>query len=566
MLAYLNVVLCLFLYFSSFSRLFNQFPIFQNLKCLTRFPKACAHVLPLAHPATRHPRGEIRERDKRERKKERASISNMSYSFPILSNDEIRSCLKELKIDLSERDLLRPTHESLRHVYESAFELFYNMDLDDEETFQPDPEIAEEVGMEFPELYEDAIPNLLFLSRLQELMMKIGVEDFSFKDVWKPEYTRTRRNMSALINFAKFREEQLIEFADIINECAEAEEKLKEVKREHERLRMEVERAESRKEREGEREEDEEELRRLEKENKILEEEVAEQERVLAAQEREIAEQEEKAAKEKEELEKLEEELAKAEKTNKELKEKMEEERKNSKGMDPELQKAMGEMKIEEDKVAKLEEQVKEMEEDKRVMEDISERLREAIDVMEKIIEEQEKQDKMKESVEETKKQIAENEEETWKLDAKLEQLKRQEQTLNERMQRLKAQGELKEQAARAALKSAEEALEAEKARAESNRAKTEEEEREILAIKKNMNRVREEHIREMDALGKKFLELRQTVRNYHSVLFEAMSRVDEEIYQLDENGNNTTGTGAGDTPMSEMSSPGGLSPAGFHI
>ena len=115
----------------------------------------------------------------------------MSYSFPILSNDEIRSCLKELKIDLSERDLLRPTHESLRHVYESAFELFYNMDLDDEETFQPDPEIAEEVGMEFPELYEDAIPNVLFLSRLQELMMKIGVEDFSFKDVWKPEYTRT---------------------------------------------------------------------------------------------------------------------------------------------------------------------------------------------------------------------------------------------------------------------------------------------------------------------------------------------------------------------------------------
>ena len=84
-------------------------------------------------------------------------------------------------------------------------------------------------------------------------------------------------------------------------------------------------------------------------------------------------------------------------------------------------------------------------------------------------------------------------------------------------------------------MKSAEEALEAEKARAESNRAKTEEEEREILAIKKNMNRVREEHIREMDALGKKFLELRQTVRNYHSVLFEAMSRVDEEIYQLDE-------------------------------
>ena len=149
------------------------------------------------------------------------STTKTTYSFPILTNDEIRSCLKELKIELSERDLLRPTHESLRHVYESAYELFFNVNLDEDESFQPDPEIAEEVGMEFPELYEDAIPNVLFLSRLQELMLKIGVEDFSFKDVWKPEYTRTRRNMSALINFAKFREEQLIEFADIINECAE---------------------------------------------------------------------------------------------------------------------------------------------------------------------------------------------------------------------------------------------------------------------------------------------------------------------------------------------------------
>jgi kinetochore protein Nuf2 len=181
---------------------------------------------------------------------------------------------------------------------------------------------------------------------------------------------------------------------------------------------------------------------------------------------------------------------------------------------------------------------------------------------MEKILEEQEKHDKMKEALEESKSKIAENEEETWKLDAKLEQLKRQEQTLNERMQRLKAQGELKEQAARAALKSAEEALEAEKARADSNKAKNEEEEREILALKKSMNRVREEHVREMEALGKKFLELRQTVRKYHGVLFEAMSQVDDEIYQLDENGN----SGPGDTPMSEMSSPGGLSPAGFNI
>ena len=69
--------------------------------------------------------------------------------------------------------------------------------------------------------------------------------------------------MSALINFAKFREEQLIEFADIINECAREEEKLKELKREYERLREEVYEAEQRGTRETE---DPEELERLERE------------------------------------------------------------------------------------------------------------------------------------------------------------------------------------------------------------------------------------------------------------------------------------------------------------
>ena len=139
----------------------TSFPFFKILNASHDFQKR-ARTFCLSHIQRLATRAEKYERERREREKERASISNMSYSFPILSNDEIRSCLKELKIDLSERDLLRPTHESLRHVYESAFELFYNMDLDDEETFQPDPEIAEEVGMEFPELYEDAIQTSCF--------------------------------------------------------------------------------------------------------------------------------------------------------------------------------------------------------------------------------------------------------------------------------------------------------------------------------------------------------------------------------------------------------------------
>jgi hypothetical protein len=38
------------------------------------------------------------------------------------------------------------------------------------------------------------------------------VPDFNLKDLIKPEYARTRRNISAVINFAKFREDKVATF------------------------------------------------------------------------------------------------------------------------------------------------------------------------------------------------------------------------------------------------------------------------------------------------------------------------------------------------------------------
>lgn len=40
-------------------------------------------------------------------------------------------------------------------------------------------------------------------------MVEIGVEDFGMKDLIRPEPARLRIILSAIINFAKFREEQL---------------------------------------------------------------------------------------------------------------------------------------------------------------------------------------------------------------------------------------------------------------------------------------------------------------------------------------------------------------------
>lgn len=43
-------------------------------------------------------------------------------------------------------------------------------------------------------------------------MTQVGVQDFSIRDLIKPEAQRVKTILSAVINFAKFREEQLSVF------------------------------------------------------------------------------------------------------------------------------------------------------------------------------------------------------------------------------------------------------------------------------------------------------------------------------------------------------------------
>jgi kinetochore protein Nuf2 len=70
-------------------------------------------------------------------------------------------------------------------------------------------------AFEFAELHDESIPSSNFLRHLSKLMAACGVKDFSWRDVWKPEPPRLRRNLSAIINFCKFRDEKLYAFDDL---------------------------------------------------------------------------------------------------------------------------------------------------------------------------------------------------------------------------------------------------------------------------------------------------------------------------------------------------------------
>ena len=184
-------------------------------------------------PGFENPRGKQQQLPSRSRS--RASFADgalddamaPTYSFPILGNNEIIACLGELDIPLTEQDLLRPHPDTLYRAYEEIVCLLCGQTR--EAMYAPDLEAAD--VLEFPELYEDAIGNLKFLRQLFELMRCCGVPDFTLKDLVKPEYTRTRRNISAVINFANPREEKVADYEETQAEHDAADKRLADAKK-----------------------------------------------------------------------------------------------------------------------------------------------------------------------------------------------------------------------------------------------------------------------------------------------------------------------------------------------
>lgn len=115
-------------------------------------------------------------------------------------------CMEELRIHFTAEDLKNPTSAHMERVYESFLDLL--MGTAKEEYENPDLRDV----LEYPELQMDAVAGLAFFRMVHKFMGVVGIFDFSMKDFLKPTSDRVRRIMSAVINFAKFREEQLTEF------------------------------------------------------------------------------------------------------------------------------------------------------------------------------------------------------------------------------------------------------------------------------------------------------------------------------------------------------------------
>lgn len=185
------------------------------------------------------------------------------YSFPELKTPEILQCMADLRVPLSEADLAKPGPPAVQRVFEAFLEIFMGgaraqralditgqyQQLNQQQQSQNIDGNAASHGvaaalqvLEYPEIHLDAVSLIAFYRQAQRLMWEVGVEDFSLRDLVRPEPPRLRLLLSAVINFAKFREEQLSVFEELSRRGEEAEtERAKLMERETElRARIEA--------------------------------------------------------------------------------------------------------------------------------------------------------------------------------------------------------------------------------------------------------------------------------------------------------------------------------------
>ncbi|EGZ05386.1 hypothetical protein PHYSODRAFT_534042 [Phytophthora sojae] len=139
------------------------------------------------------------------------------YSFPLLKPREIFACLREMRVPVSEDEIRACDVGAVRKVLEAFIESTMGVTREDmaQIAFPGLPTLS------FPELHAESVPELTFYRTAQRLLAACGVDDFGLRDVLHPTPKRVRRQLSALINFAKFREERLAAFGEVTRETDE---------------------------------------------------------------------------------------------------------------------------------------------------------------------------------------------------------------------------------------------------------------------------------------------------------------------------------------------------------
>lgn len=174
--------------------------------------------------------------------------------FPLLDFKEISICLQSCDFIANEELVSRPTSQYIKTLLEQLLDSFMGLSADNingmvrnvnkndlSMTKTQDAQMEEEPENGGSQIEDDdditSSVRLILLHRgAYEFFLICGVNDFTLMDIMRPEPQRIRRILSAVVNYARFREENSVECEKLVSISEGNLEKLKVVQNENSRL------------------------------------------------------------------------------------------------------------------------------------------------------------------------------------------------------------------------------------------------------------------------------------------------------------------------------------------
>lgn len=146
--------------------------------------------------------------------------------FPMLDSKEITICLQSCEFLATEELVSKPTSQFMRSLTEQLLDTFMGVSGESMDnklklvSHKKDEESKDESKEGPRDEFDDTIPSLhltILFRHAWKFYQMCGINDFSLMDIAKPDPQRIRRILSAVVNFARFREENSIDCEELVN-------------------------------------------------------------------------------------------------------------------------------------------------------------------------------------------------------------------------------------------------------------------------------------------------------------------------------------------------------------
>lgn len=175
--------------------------------------------------------------------------------FNLLDFREISICLQSCDFTASEELVSRPTSQYIRTLLEQILDTFMCISSENilksvKKVIQEDKlankppangnRLEEEDDNNDPDAIGGTLALVLLHKGATEFLQTCGINDFTLMDIMRPEPQRIRRILSAIVNYARFREENSVECEQLVSLSESNLEKVRAATAERDRLESEI--------------------------------------------------------------------------------------------------------------------------------------------------------------------------------------------------------------------------------------------------------------------------------------------------------------------------------------